>query len=170
MDDDRSRFNGAVVFQRRNRRSWLAWLRGKLQWGRRLSTTETRGDTAAMSLRSSSMGRRLSTTETMRLPTSDNWLMQLQWGRRLSTTETKDGTVIRARLEVQASMGPSSFNDGLAFLSKSLRAKSSASMGPSSLTTETANPQGLRDTCFNGAVVFQRRKLSVVCLSHVLFE
>ena len=61
------RFNGAVVFQRRRLDSGLLLLltNPALQWGRRLSTTETGISVFEFEIAKA-----------------------LQWGRRLSTTET----------------------------------------------------------------------------------
>ena len=83
-------FNGAVVFQRRRRRrSDLKRSQHRsLQWGRRLSTTET----------------------CVRCYFSPR-AFRLQWGRRLSTTETVMFQFKQIWIE-RASMGPSSFNDG----------------------------------------------------------
>ena len=81
-------------------------------------------------------GRRLSTTETTCLLYGAWCMLLLQWGRRLSTTETWiAGTAIA--IAAPASMGPSSFNDG------------NSGRGP------WIWADGI---CFNGAVVFQRRK------------
>ncbi|MEZ6032666.1 MAG: hypothetical protein R3C17_06225 [Planctomycetaceae bacterium] len=88
-------------------------------------------------------------------------LETLQWGRRLSTTETS----MRHRLresQCAASMGPSSFNDGNIYLRRMLFDVRPASMGPSSFNDGNlpAAPSKSRPpTSFNGAVVFQRRKL-----------
>ena len=61
-----------------------------LQWGRRLSTTETEGQKQQLMLTYQKLqwGRRLSTTETQYRRTEGSSNKRLQWGRRLSTTET----------------------------------------------------------------------------------
>ena len=84
-------FNGAVVFQRRKRGPCLRWKAEemRLQWGRRLSTTETSiFHPRSFAPRRLQWGRRLSTTETRSWPADRHLMGGLQWGRRLSTTET----------------------------------------------------------------------------------
>ena len=159
-----SGFNGAVVFQRRKLPDVDKVLKDEtpLQWGRRLSTTET-PETADITPPSSSasMGpssfndgnRKCEIYEAFasgrfngavvfqrRKPVTyigeNHAPATLQWGRRLSTTETKHGRLLPC-IPDAASMGPSSFNDG-----------NYGAVGPSRRC----------DRRFNGAVVFQRRK------------
>ena len=133
-------FNGAVVFQRRKQAivESGAWRAPALQWGRRLSTTETS--------RPMSFGC---------LYSRFNGAVVFQRRKR----ESRDQA--RAR-RVDASMGPSSFNDGnLADSIAIQRSLTSASMGPSSFNDGNLPSQHsstLQSSRFNGAVVFQRRK------------
>ena len=81
----------------------------KLQWGRRLSTTETfayantAGDAPLLQ-----WGRRLSTTETGSDSYPDGGTQLLQWGRRLSTTETTMSVIDVTKMW-------SSFNEAVVF-------------------------------------------------------
>ena len=87
---ERRRFNGAADFRRRRpsgtlaSRSCSVWL----QWGRRLSSTETVGAGG-----------------------EDFVIVELQWGRRLSSTETQQQGP-GFNLGERASMGPPTFVDG----------------------------------------------------------
>ena len=133
-------FNGAVVFQRRKLESVISMecTVTTLQWGRRLSTTETTFDS----------------TETAQP-------YMLQWGRRLSTTETALN-MLGGDPAALASMGPSSFNDGNVAVPYSVAYPTEAlQWGRRLSTTETGDVAiKLIDPAnrFNGAVVFQRRK------------
>jgi len=133
------RFNGAAVSQRRK----PAWRRRAscsatgLQWGRRLSTAETR--------------------ERVGFFLGDP---QLQWGRRLSTAETRVRSS-RTCQPIAASMGPPSLNGGNGPREPRGICGMGASMGPPSLNGGNVSPRSRRTASrgFNGAAVSQRRKL-----------
>ena len=109
-----SGFNGADVFQRRRPQplNLAVCLSIRLQWGRRLSTSETTQLTAdAEGRKTLQWGRRLSTSETEANVAIIEWVRSLQWGRRLSTSETHWVMNHHSR-GLTASMGPTSFNVG----------------------------------------------------------
>src|SRR5690554_1941619 len=103
-----------------------------LQWGRRLTSTETyRGFARIKSIAAA-----------------------LQWGRRLTSTETR-GAAERAAQGAPASMGPSTDVDGDARPRARARRVEAASMGPSTdvdgdLSRRLSTPRSR--CCFNGAV------------------
>ena len=110
-----------------------------LQWGRRLSTSETRASRESAACSS-----------------------PLQWGRRLSTSETTTSDVYKVVTTPLASMGPTSFNVGdLQATVRATRQRQRASMGPTSFNVGD-EPRQLQQiggaVCFNGADVFQRRR------------
>ena len=155
----------------------------ELQWGRRLSTSETaRASPIEIWRPSLQWGRRLSTSETSRLkdhkkqnkcasmgPTSFNvgdfacgkvegsrgkWL---QWGRRLSTSET-DQHFLVDRQHLAASMGPTSFNVGDRDRKPFPVLDHTASMGPTSFNVgdavEAAKSKATRESASMGPTSF----------------
>ena len=131
-----------------------------LQWGRRLSTSETSEPIAErFGLVLLQWGRRLSTSETDEAARTENAMARLQWGRRLSTSETlrlcRHGILLSV-----ASMGPTSFNVGDPPKVWSARQKSGLQWGRRLSTSETLlrKLRSIASFGFNGADVFQRRR------------
>ena len=186
-------FNGAAVFRLRKQQnaSALPDLTIVLQWGRSLSTAETRhARILSVPRRCASMGPQSFDCGNDRASYSRrSATAMLQWGRSLSTAETP--TLRRLSPNVShASMGPQSFDCGNVRVAARtcIRTRSgfngaavfrlrkpagcrpsgnlivSASMGPQSF--DCGNSATLRRlTCsmpsFNGAAVFRLRKLSL---------
>ena len=180
---------GAVVFQRRKLGSEgvVSLQMGRLQWGRRLSTTETGQVRAHGRVHARFNGavvfqrRKLITTgwhlcsqagfngavvfqrrKLESVISMECTVTTLQWGRRLSTTETGD---VAIKLIDPANR----FNGAVVFQRRKREAagvervsRVVASMGPSSFNDGNWEMErGAQADCqsFNGAVVFQRRKL-----------
>ena len=91
---------GAIGFRRRRylRKVSDEFHRRLLQWGHRLSSTETAINLLVTSALGATLqwGRRLSSTETASTGLVDNLGYTLQWGRRLSSTETSEGSSRRS--------------------------------------------------------------------------
>ena len=164
-------FNGAAVFQPRKSATTgrTAIASRRLQWGRGFSTAEMNCRALMSCDFSGSLqwGRGFSTAEMVTLPPGHTATVTLQWGRGFSTAEMRINPP-QANSQAGPSMGPRFFNRGNDAGSQDGSGDRHPSMGPRFFNR--GNPSAGRrhiawPTTFNGAAVFQPRKLDRLCIA-----